>query len=572
MAQAEMDVVTTGLEQRYPGENRNRGATIVSFNEQYFGQVRPVLFILVGAVGLVLSIACTNLASLLLARGDARQRELAVRSALGAARARVARLVLVESVTVSLLGGLLGLLAAVWLIDLVVALSPVSLPSFVHVSVDARVLAFTFAVCTIAGVVFGLAPAVIGSRGDILQGLKLAGRGSATSGTPSLRRRLVTAQIALALVLAIGAGLMFRTLDRLRAFDPGFRLDGLLTVTISLPPDLLTGQTADKATPYLRALLDRVKTVRGVDSAGLTWDVPLIDVWLQTRVRIVDRDDDPVLVRRHMASPDYFRTLGIPLLEGRDFSARDDRSASQQVAIISRQFADRYWPNGGALHQRLQYNNRTLEIIGVVGDVQHEDLLRSSADPDLYMSVYQATLNRAITFAMRTSDSAEAIVAAIREIVRDIGLGAPIFATRTGEQIFNAQIARQRFMGALLTIFSSVALLVTLVGVYGVASYNVSRRTREIGVRMALGGARGDVLGNILRIELMPIAYGIVFGLVVATGASGALEAFLHEVSPTDPVTFATVAILVAAVALIACLLPARLATRIDPAAALRAE
>jgi predicted permease len=570
-AQAEMDVITTDLERLYP-ENRNRAALLVPFADQYFGHVRPALYILLGAVGFVLSIACTNLASLLLARGDARQRELAVRAALGAARARVARLVIIESLTVSILGGVLGVLCAVWFIDVLVALSPVSLPSFVRVVIDARVLAFTMAVCTLSGLLFGLAPALIGSRTDVIASLKLGGRDASSGRAPSVRRRLVTAEIAVALVLVTGAGLMLRTLDRLRAFDPGFRLDGLLTVTLSVPPDLLGNQAATRANEFLRTLLDRVRLAHGVDHASLTWDVPLIDIWLQTRVRIVDRDVDPVLVRRHMASPGYFATLGIPVLEGRDFTSADDRSASQYVAIISRRMAQRYWPDASALHQRLLYNERTLEIAGVVGDVQHESLVQPSADPDLYLSVYQTTLMRGITLAMRTSGESEPVVAAVRDALREVGQGATIFQTRTGEQIFNAQIARQRFMGALLTIFSSVALLLTLVGVYGVAAYNVSRQSREIGIRVALGATRSDVLHDVLRLELTPIVQGIVFGIAAGLAVTGGLSAFLHGVSPTDPLTFTVVALLLTAVAILACLIPARGATRIDPVVALRAE
>lgn len=570
-AQAEMDRVTADLEQRYP-ENRNRGATIVSFDDQYFGHVRPVLFILLGAVGLVLLIACTNLASLLLARCDVRQRELAVRAALGAARARVARLVLVESLTVSILGGLLGLLTAAWFIDVLVALSPVSLPSFVRVAIDARVMAFTFAVCTVSGLVFGLAPALIGSRIDVIQGLRLGGRSAAAKGSPSLRRKLVTAQIAFALVLVVGAGLMLRTIERLHAFDPGFQLDRFLTVNVLLPPELLGAQAAEKANAFLRTLVERIGAVPGVERASLTWDVPLINIWLQTGVRIVDRDLDPVLVRRHMASPNYFHSLGIPILEGRDFTEGDDRSASQYVAIVSRSLAQRYWPDNSALHQRLRYNDRTFEIVGVVGDIQHESLLRPSVDPDVYFSLYQSTLMRGVTLALRTSADPDTAATAVRPIVHRTVPGATVFRTRTGEDILNAQIAPQRFMSALLTIFSAVALVLTLVGVYGVAAYNVTRQTREIGIRAALGATRSQVLREVLRLELTPIGQGVALGVGAGLLLTNTLSAFLHGVSATDTATFTIVAALLGVAAILACVIPARSATRVDPAITLRAE
>ena len=570
-AQREIDRVAAALEQQYP-TNRNRGASVVSFADQYFRQARSMLFILLGAVGFVLAIACANLASLLLARGDARQRELAVRAALGATRARIVRLVFAESLVVAACGGALGLLAAAWFIDLLVALSPASsLPSFVHVAIDGRVLLFTLAVCATSGLAFGLAPAITGSRAEVVEALKAGGRGG-PGGSPSLRRRLVTVQIAVALMLVVGAGLMLRTLERLRAFDPGFDLDGLVAAVIRLPASAL-GNTAEPRThEQLRAIIERVRSLPGVESAALTWDLPLNDTWLQTRVRLVDREADPVPVRRHPVGPGYFRTMRIPLVEGRDFTASDTRAAGHDVAIISRRMAERHWPNASALHQQIAINDRTLEIVGVVGDVQHERLLQpSTADPDVYYPLQQATLLRAVTVALRTTDARRAMPA-VREIVRNAGNGMSVLRTRTGDEMYAAQTVRQRFVAMLLTLFSAVAIVVTLVGVYGVAAYNVSRQTREIGVRMALGATRRNVLRTILRAEMPSVAVGITFGMVAALALGGTLSGLLHGVSAADPVTFAAVAVLIGLVAAFACLVPARTATRVDPVVALRAE
>jgi putative ABC transport system permease protein len=567
-AQQEIDAVAAELERQYP-TNRNRGAAVVTFVDQYFRNARPILLILLGTVGFVLLIACANLSSLLLARANARQREIAVRAALGAGRWRIVRLVLAESLLISTLGGALGLLTAAWLIDGLVALSPASLPSFVRIAIDTRVVLFTLVVCTTSGTAFGLAPAVMGSRTDVTEGLKPGLRGG---GSPFLRRRLVTTQIAVALVLVVGAALMLRTLERLRAFDPGFELEGLLAVTVSLPGSALGSKAEPRTHERLKTMLGRVRGLPGVRSASLTWDVPLVDVWLQTRVRLVDREADPVLVRRHPVGPGHFRTLGIPMLEGRDFTADDNRSASQYVAIISRRMAQRYWPEGSALHKLLRHNDRTLEIVGVAGDVQHERLLQpATADPDLYVSLEQASLLRVVTFAVRTADAAHT-AAAIREIVRDAGNSMSVFRVRTGEDILAAQTARERFVGLLLAIFSLIALALTLVGIYGVTAYDVSRQRRDIAIRMALGATRGDVLYSIVRGEAPSILQGLALGIIAALALTGTLSAMLHGVSSTDPGTFALVTGLIAIVATLACLIPARLASRVDPAVTFRAE
>ena len=570
-AQQEIDAVTARLELKY-AENSNRGAVIVPIADQYFGRVRPLLLVLLGAVAFVLSIACANLASLLLARGDARARELAMRAALGATRGRIARLLLTESLTISLAGGALGLLFAAWFIDALVALSPVSLPSFVHVAIDARVLVFTFTVCALSGLVFGLAPAIVGSRADVVEALKRGG-GQGGRGSPFLRRRLVTIEIAAAIVLVIGAGLMFRTLERLRAFEPGFDLDGLLAVTLSIPSSALGSQAAPRSDEYLRGLLEKVRSLPGIRDASVTWDVPMTDVWLQNRVQLADRDTEAVLVRRHTIAPGYFRTMRIPLLEGRDFAAQDGREAGQSTAIISHRMAEKYWPGQSALHQRLLYNKRAFEIVGVVGDVQHERLLQPvNADPDVYFSLYQMALMRGITIVTRTTADPESVATSIRRMVASNGGGWNVSRVRTGADIFAAQVVRQRFMGVLLSAFSVMALALTLVGVYGVAAYNARRQIREIGIRVALGAGRRDVLRTLVKAELPSILQGILAGIGAAIGLTGMLSVLLYDVSPMDPATYGAVSALVALAAILACVIPGRKAARVDPVVALRTE
>jgi predicted permease len=570
---AEMDALAARLEEAYPDDNGSRGAVTMPLRDRFFGPMRPMLLILLGAVGFVLLIACVNVANLLLARGSARQRELAVRTALGAQRARIIRQLLTESVTLSVLGGAAGLIAAFWSIDLLVAFSPVPFPTFVRVGVDNAVLAFTFAICVLSGLLFGVVPAVAASRTDIVTTLKMGGREADASGSTLLRKALVTAEIALALVLLVGAGLMIRTLDRIQAFDPGFNPAGLITLRVAQPVEAGTDPEAraEDFSQFARALAEKLRRLPAMTDAALASDVPLGTSSSATMVRVDGRDLDQVRVYRHAVSPGYFRTLEVRIVEGRDFSETDARSADQRVTIVSRTMARRSWPDRSAVGQRLRVGDRTCEVIGVVNDVQQRDLLQTDADPDVYFPLFQLPTSTFSVLA-RTSGDLEPAVAAIRRTVTELNGAVPVFAVESGDELLAEQTSRERFSTVLLAAFALVALTLTMVGIYGVTAYSVSRQTRQVGIRMALGATRGDVLRLVLRGGLSFILAGLALGALAAIGLTRLLSSLIYGISATDPVTFATVAALLGLTALAACFIPAARATRIDPVVALRAE
>ncbi len=572
-AQAEIDELTRRLAEQFPQDNRDRGAVIVSLLDQFYGNVRPALLVLFGAVGLVLLAACVNVASLLLSRATARQRELSVRRALGASRGRIARLLLTESLAIALAGGALGLLLSTWIVDALLALNPEPLPRFVHVGINLPVLAFTLMLCVAVGLLFGMAPS-LGTRGlNVPSALKSEGYSHSPSASPLLRRGLVTVEIACAVVVVIGFGLMLRTLERLRAFDPGFDLAGLVTVTLRAPDNTSQAQAGMITFANVaRSILEQVRALPTVQQASLSWDLPLTDTWLQASVRNDEADAEAVRVRRHSVAPGYFRTLGIPLIEGRDIEPTDVRPGGRDVVVVSRRLAHAYWPSGSPLGQRLRWGQRSFEIVGVVGDVQHRTLLEPEAsEPDLYFSLYQVPM-LVVTVVVRASSNPEPMSVAIRDVVQQVSPTTRVLRVRTGEDIFAAQTRRQRFMGALLSVFALVALALVVVGIYGVTAYHVGRQTRQIGIRVALGATRADVLRLVVGRELTTVVFGVLVGILCASGLSGALARFIYGVSPTDGVTYALAALMLALTALAASLIPARRAARIDPVVALRAD
>ena len=570
-ARAEMDALAARLDRMHPSGAGERGVAMTPLREEFFGEIRPMLLVLLGAVGFVLLIACVNVASLLLARGAARQRELAVRCALGARRGRIVRQLLTESVVLSVLGGAVGLLAAFWTVDLLVALSPIPFPPFVRIALDLRVLGFTFAICVAGGLLFGIAPAITASRADLVAALRTAGRGG-DAGSSLLRRGLVAAEIALALVLLAGAGLMLRTMDRLQTFDPGFRPQGLVTLRLTMPQESAAGDQAPaRLAAFSRALLDDVRALPGVTDASLSSDVPLGTSSSATLVRI-DGRDDPIRVYRHAVTPGHFRTIGAPLLEGRDFTGDDGRTAEARVVIVSRSMAGRHWPAGDALRKPIRYGGTVYEIVGIVGDVQHRALLEAeTADPDIYFPFFQAP-SRAFAVLARGSGDPRPLVEGIRQTIAELDPAVPVFAVETGAQLVGRQTSGARFSSVLLAAFAAVALTLTIVGIYGVMAYTVSRQTRQVGIRVALGATRADVLRLVLGGGLTLVAAGLALGTLAALGLTRLLSSLIYGVSATDPATFAAVIALLALVALLACLIPAARATRIDPVVALRAE
>jgi predicted permease len=375
-------------------------------------------------------------------------------------------------------------------------------------------------------------------------------------------------------VLLIGAGLMLRTMDRLGAFDPGFRPDGLLTWRVALPVDndANVDRVAARTTQFAQTLVERVRRLPAVTDVSLASAAPLGGISSASVARIDEAPETGIRVYRHAVSPGYFRALGIPLFEGRDFTEADARSADQRVAIVSRTMAARHWPGKSALMKRFRLSDRTYEVVGVVGDVQHRSLLEpESADPDVYFPLFQLP-SRAFAVIARTSGDPQPTIAAIRQIVTELNAAVPVYSVATGEELVAQQTTDIRFSSALLGAFALVALTLTMVGIYGVTAYTVSRQTRQVGIRMALGATRADVLGLILRGGATAIVAGLALGTVAAFGLTRLLSSLIYGVSATDPTTFAAVTGLLALVALVACLVPAVRATHIDPVVALRSE
>jgi putative ABC transport system permease protein len=572
-ARVEMDAIAGRLDRMYPSPVGERGAAIQPLRDEFFGgPMKGMLLVLLGAVGFVLLIACVNVASLLLARGVARQGEIALRCALGASRRRIVRQMIMESLVLSGLGGVVGLAAGFFGVDMLVGLSPVPFPDFLRVDVDLRVLAFTFAICLAGGLLAGAAPAIVASRTNLLAALSVTGRDASSSST-LLRRGLVTVEIALALVLLVGAGLMLRTIDRLMTIDAGFTPRGLVTMRLAVPAAITeAGMPDERLAVFTRTLLDRVRALPGVATASLSSDVPLGTSASATTVRIEGRDTPAIRVYRHAVSPGHFRNIRARLLQGRDFTDDDGRTGSARVAIVSRAMATRYFPAGDALRSRIRRGDDLYEVVGVVGDLRHRDLVEAaSADPDIYFPIYQVP-SRALAVMARTTVEGQSPVAAIRQTVAELDRGVAVFQIETGDQLLGRQTSPQRLSGTLLGAFALVALALTLIGIYGVTAYAVGRQTRQLGIRIALGATRGDILRLVLSSGMVFIAAGLALGTCAALGLTRLLGALIYGVSAADPMTFATVIGLLLLMAVLACLVPAVRATRIEPLAALRAD
>ena len=569
-ARADMGALAVRLDRLYPSPEGERGIGITPLREEFFGEVTPMLLVLLAAVGFVLLIACVNVASLLFARGSMRQGELAVRRALGAGRGRLVAQLLTESAVLAILGGAAGLLAAFWGIGLLVALSPVTFPEFVRIGIDLRVVAFTLAACLTAGLLAGAIPALAATGSEPVAALNTVGRDRGGSSV-MVRRGLVTAQIALALVLLTGAGLMLRTMDRLRAFNPGFQPQGLVTLRLAIPQASTADEEGlERLEAFSRGLLAQVRAVPGVVAASLSSDVPLgNDAW--ARIARKEGDNTPIRVYWHAVSPGHFQTIGAPLLHGRDFTDADTQMTGS-VVIVSHTMAKRHWPAGDALHKRFRVGQRLYEIVGIVSDLKHRALLEpDSADPDIYAPLYQMP-STGFALVARTTADPQPLVKGIRESIARIDPTVPVFQIETGAQLVSEQTSATRFSGVLLAVFALVALVLTIVGIYGVTAYTVSRQTRQMGIRMALGATPGDVLRLVLSSEVLFIAAGLALGTLAALSLTRLLGSLIYGISATDPLTFVSVIGLLALAAVLACLVPATRASRIDPLVALRIE
>jgi len=570
-AQTDLDTIAARLQQQSPRPS-GHGARIVSLHEQTVGDVRPVLLILLGAVSLVLLIACANVTSLMLARATERYKEMAIRTALGASRWRIVRQLLVESLLLAGAGGAGGWLFAVWSERLIVASGLREIPRLSEIGLDYRVFAFTLIVSVLTGLVFGLAPALAAAKPDLNAALKEGARG-ATDGRNWLRRTLVVTEVALALVVLIGAGLLLSSFARLLAVKPGFNPQYLLTMRVGLTSQQYR-KSVDKKR-FVTELNARLEAVPGVESVGIGDDLPIAGTGSMTSLKIQDQPavspDQLVSVGLHVINPHYFDALGARLLKGRVFTDRDAAGAPS-VFIINETLARRCWPNEDPLGKRIRYNNNDPwgEIVGVVEDVKYDGLQLASI-PHLF-EPYQQNAWSDLVVTIRSALEENTLLAAAQREVKALDPNLPISNVRMMEEVMAQSLATRRFALLLFGLFAGLALLLATVGVYGVLTASVSQRTREFGIRIALGATARDVGRLIVGQGLKLVLSGIALGLVGALALRRTIEKLLFGVSPTDPLTYIAIASLLVGVALVACWIPARRATKVDPLVALRSE
>jgi len=576
-ANAETASISEGLAKQYPDTNAHMGMALLPEKEELVGNVRPALLMVLGAVGFLLLIACANAANLLLARAAGRQREMAIRASLGAGKSRILRQLLTESVLLSLVGGLLGLLLAVWGTAALVTLPSLGIPRIASAGVDLRALAFTLAVSVITGILFGLAPALHASRFNLFGSLKEGGR-TATTGTARSRMRslLVISQVSLAVVLLIGASLLIESMFHLLHESPGFEPRGVLAFNLDLP-DSRYGKPAQSA-DFFKTLLEKLRAVPGVKSASAVMPLPLSDNSLRTSFEIEGRpmakSDLPRTFIRAVGL-DYFGTMQIPLIAGREFNERDDRHAPH-VIIINQTLARKFFPgeNPVGKHMKVGMNadksDAMCEVVGLVGDVKHRNLWLPP-DPESYVPYEQNPIG-AMSIIVKSGADPMTLLPAIRTQVLAMDAELPIYKAQRMEEYVAASVAQRRFTSLLCAIFAGAGLVLAVVGLFGVISYSVAQRTHEIGVRMAIGAAKVDILRLILQEGMAITLAGVGVGLVGAIGLSSVVKSQLFGVQATDPLTFLGVAAGLGFVALLACFLPARRAAGVDPMVALRYE
>ena len=599
--QARADVVriAASLEKAFPDSNHKVGAVVVPLQEDLIGKSRNSMVMMLAAVGLVLLIACANIANLMLSRAVTRQKEMAVRSALGASRPRLLRQLLTESLLLSLAGGVLGLLLGWGLITLAPRIKSFSLPDVNVIRLNGSVLAFTFGLAVVTGILFGLAPALETSRPDLHEELK-GGAGSSVS--PRRRQRLlsnllVAGEIALSMLLLVSAGLLLKDFSRVRSVEIGVRREGIWTGAIQLPET--TYKTDQQRAGFCRRLLDQAKLIPGVETAALSDRLPLeggSNYYIQVRGRASERMSGP-LVETHDVTPEYFRAMGVPLLKGRGFTAADAQHALEldtrrreawekavrlpaeqrnlmvYPTIINQTMARYFWPDQDPLGQMFaggggDQSGPWRQVIGVVGDVRQWGLTEK-AQPEAYDSLNAPSR---VFLVLQTSLPPATLTPAVRQVLAGIDSSLALFRARTMEDVVDDNSQGQRFLSSLVGTFAALAALLAALGIYGVLSYAVTQRTREIGIRMSLGASRARVLGEIMREGVVLASAGLALGIAGAWAAGRVMESLLHELKPRDPAIFIATAALLAAVTLLACYIPARRAARLDPMRALRYE
>ena len=591
-AQSEMTAIAARLAEAYPKSNARHGINVSQLTGVVVGNSRSTLLILLGAVGFVLLIACANVANLLLARSSARRREMAIRAAMGATRGRVILQMLTESVVLALGGGAIGLAVAAWGSTAVVAAVPGGLPRMESIAVDGWVLAFTLAVSVLTGVVFGLAPALQSSVRDVHDALKEGSRGS-TAGPHRLRNLLVVSEVAAALVLLIGAGLMLRTMARLSGVNPGFDTGHVLTFAVGLSP--ADTSTSDHILQTFDRTLDSIRSVPGVTNASVTTLIPLggndseLPFYVTGRPRPTSQGEMNWSLL-YATGPDYLKSMGIPLLRGRYLEPRDSRRAAH-VAVIDEVLARSVFPNEDPIGKNIAVPNMSaeasadlsqpMEIVGIVGHVNHWGLdtdATAKVRNELYIPITQIpeafmkVVASGSSFVVRTGTDPLAVLPSVRRAIAGTGNEQPVYSVRSMSDIVSDSVAGRRFSMLLLGIFAALALVLAAVGIYGVISYAVAQRTHEIGIRMALGASSGTVLRAVVAQSMLPVAVGVGIGLAASLVLTRLMANMLYGVRASDPATFGAVALLLAAVAAAAAVVPARRAVRIDPTIALRTE
>lgn len=580
--QAEMDSISRNLQRLYPEENAKKTPPkVFLLQDEMVGSYRTSLFMLLGAVGLVLLIACSNLANLLLARASTRRKEMAVRAALGASRARLMKQLLTETALLAALGGGLGLLLSWYGLQFLTVLAPENLPRAREIRMDGTVLIFTLVVSCLAGLIFGLVPALQASKVDLNEELKGASRGgSDTAGRSRARGALVVSEIALSLMLVISAALLMKSFLRLQEVKPGFTTDNLLLVRLSLPPRSYANVEA--VTVFYDQILSRIQNLPGVEGAGGANVLPLSGLNVRSDFTIIGRPPltalDKPAAQTRLVTADYFKALGIQIVQGRAFTPHDNASANR-VAVIDEALARRYWPEANPIGVHLNIedapNGRDVEIVGVVGAVKHVSL-DEPVTPTLYTPLAQMPeqnvpfLAANSSLAIRTTSDPAALENSIRQVVRSVDPNVPISSSRTMEQVLSGSIAACRFNLVLLLIFAVAAVLLAMTGVYAVMSYSVTQRSSEIGIRIALGAQTRDVSKLILGQGIKLVAIGLALGLAGALMATRLVASLLFGVSALDPISFLLAALLLGTVAICASFFPARKAAKVDPIVALR--
>lgn len=575
-AQAQMDTINQRLAQSYNETNRGWTVKVTGLQDRLVSGVRLSLLVLLCAVAFVLLIACANIANLLLARATARQKEMAVRTALGASRLRIIRQLLTESLLLSFFGGGFGLLLSFWLTRLLIALSPANTPRFDEIRPDTRVFIFTIALTLFTGLIFGLAPALQASRSDQSEGLKEGSRGNA-GGAHSNRVRglLMVAEIAMSFMLLVGAGLLIKSFMHLREVTPGFNADNVLTMRISVPPGKFPA--GEPRLQFFQQAIERVHSLPGVQSAGMVLSLPLggdtFNVWRgyirEGRPATPEENGDAAFL---VATPDYFQTLQIPLIDGRNFTDRDTQN-STKVVIVNDTMARKLWPGQSPIGKHITIwrdEKFPREIIGVVGETKAS--LDNEPGEQMYVPYAQDASWGSMSFVIRTSGDPTNAAAAVRNEIRSFDKGAPVFNVRPMNEVLATSVAPRRTPMLLLTAFAGAALLLAMIGIYGVTAYYVTQRTQEIGIRMALGAQMSDVLKLVLKGGMALALFGIVAGLAGAFAVTRWMTTLLFGVKPTDALTFVAVSICLLVTALLACYIPARRATKVDPLMALRYE